>query len=128
MGLDEAFEWIGPVENPLEYFESATAVVSTSRREAWPVVPMEAGLVGVATVAFEVGGCAEMGALGLIRTVEFPDTAALAAAAMELHESPDTRTNLVRAIGEHVAQHQSPAVIGPRFLSMLDGLCEDRPR
>lgn len=128
LGLAESLRWCGEVDDPMPILAEASLVLSTSRREAWPVVPMEAAMAGTATAAFAVGGFVEMGELGCVETVPYPDTAALADAAIRLWRDPERRRALVRNTREHLAAHQSPEALTPVVIGLLQDLCKSRRR
>lgn len=124
LGLDGIVEWVGEVSDPRPYFAAADVVLSTSRREAWPLVPMEAGLSGTPTVAFAVGGLAGLARQGLVEAVPYPDTVALADSVLRLLTDRNRGQALVDAVIEHVGAKQSAAVVGPRIVAALERLME----
>lgn len=114
--------WTGEVPDAAAYLRAADVVVCTSRRDAQPLVPLEAALLGRPTAGFAVGGVTELGAEGCVATVEYPDTAALAATVAELLADPARSSGLVAAAAGRARRRQSPEVVGRAFVGELQRL------
>ncbi len=74
---------IGAVDNPAELLAAADALVLPSRTEGIPAVAIEAGLCGLAVVARDVGGVAEVvvdGVTGMLVAERSPEALAAALA------------------------------------------------
>ena len=96
-GFEDCF--VGPMQNPLGYLSRFDVLVLPSRREAAPVVVLEAMSLGVPIVAFDVGSIGDrLGPAG--RVVEPEDADALAAALIELVDDEALRTSLGRRARE----------------------------
>ncbi len=122
LGLEGVVEWAGDVPDPRRYFAEADVVLSTSRREAWPLVPMEAGLSGTPTVAFAVSGLAGLARQGLIEAAPYPDTVALADNVLVLLSDKSRGEALVNSVKHHVDVNQSVAAVAPLIVEALGRL------
>lgn len=122
LGLEGVVEWVGEVANPRRYFAEADVVLSTSRREAWPLVPMEAGLSGTPTVGFAVGGLAGLARHGLIEAAPYPDTVALADSVLALLSDKSRGESLVNSVRNYVEVNQSVTTVAPMIVEALGRL------
>ena len=119
--------WIGEVPDAAPYLRAADVVVSTSRRDAQPIVPLEAALVGRPTAGFAVGGLSELGAEGCVATVPYPDTVALAAVVGDLLEDAVRSADLAAAGARRARDRQSTGVVGRAVADELRRLMEAVP-
>jgi len=110
LGLDENVRFEGKV-NVLEEFPKVDLMVLTSISEAQPLVILEAGAVGIPSVATDVGSCSELlhgrtpedraiGAGGIITPMASPGETARAI--IELFEKPELRERMRDAMRERV--------------------------
>lgn len=107
--------WTGEVPDAAPFLRAADLVVSTSRRDAQPLVPLEAALLERPTAGFAVGGVAELGAEGCALTVAYPDTVALASAVCELLDDPRRSAALAAAGSGRARDRQSVETVGREF-------------
>lgn len=123
-GDAERVVWTGEVLDARPYLRAADVVVSTSRRDAQPLVPLEAALLGRPTAGFAVGGLAELGDEGCVAAVAYPDTVALAAAVRELLADGRLAAELAAAGARRARDRQSTEVVGRDFAHELHRLLE----
>lgn len=126
-GTENRVVLTGEVPDPARYLRAADVVVSTSRRDAQPLVPLEAALVGRPTAGFAVGGVAELGEQGCVATVPYPDTVALAAEVRDLLGDPVRSAALADAGARRARDRQSREVVGRAFADELGRLLEGTP-
>lgn len=116
--------WIGEVPDATPYLRAADVVVSTSRRDAQPLVPLEAALLGRPTAGFAVGGLAELGNEGCVAAVPYPDTVALAAEVRDLLTDSGRAAGLAAAGAQRARERQSTEIVGRAFADELLRLLE----
>lgn len=119
LGQHDRFAWIGEVADPGPYFRAARLLVMTSREDPKPLTPFEAAQADTATLGFTTGGLSDMAAEGMAVTVPYPDTAAMATAALELVDDPVRCAEMIARANAFAVEHRSPDTIGPRFLAEL---------
>lgn len=131
LGIADDIRWLGEVADASPYLAAADLVLLTSREDPHPLVPAEAALLGTATAAFDAGdwsatraGDASGTFADSMAWVEYPDVAALAAAAVSLLRSAQARDRLAARAAQRVSTHQSPEVIAGRFGEILSRLCQ----
>jgi glycosyltransferase involved in cell wall biosynthesis len=95
-GLGGRVVFTGSVANPYPWMAAADIFTLTSRQEQFPLVVLEAMVLGRPVVAFDVGSVAEQLA-GTGRLVPAGDVAAAASAVVELVGDRDVRHRLGRA-------------------------------
>jgi glycosyltransferase involved in cell wall biosynthesis len=122
-GLSDAVVWTGELDQPDTHLAAADVLVMTSREDPQPLVPLEAAHLGTPTVAFDVGGLAELGAAGAALTVPFPDTTALAASIVKLLDDRSLEASLVEAARRRAAA-QGEHVLVPRFVEEVRSVLE----
>jgi glycosyltransferase involved in cell wall biosynthesis len=89
-------ELIGPFREPRDFHRSLDVYISPSRTEGFPNVVAEAMATGLAVIATDVGGTAEvMGSTGIL--VPNEDAPAIASALDRLANDPAARTEIGRA-------------------------------
>ena len=123
-GDTERVVWTGEVADAVPYLRAADVVVSTSRRDAQPLVPLEAALVGRPTAGFAVGGVAELGAEGCVAVVPYPDTVALAEEIRTLLGDRRRAADLADVGARRARERQSTEVVGRVFVDELTRLLE----
>jgi glycosyltransferase involved in cell wall biosynthesis len=113
----------GALQNP--YAEMARFDVATlpSRDDPFPLVVLEAMLLGVPVVAFDVGGVrAQVGDTGVV--VPAGDVSAFASAVIDLLDDDDLRARLGTAARERVRDLYSSEAFRARITALVDGMCE----
>lgn len=127
-GLGERIRFMGVVDNPMDYFHHADAVVTASRYEAAPNVLVEAMAAGVPVIAADcpVGPKTILlgGQAGLLVPPE--DPVALAAAMMRLAGDPALRDRLV-AKGLERAREFSVAAAVPAYERLFEAAAQKEP-
>lgn len=118
--LSERVHWIGEVTDPAPLLGAADVLVSTSRRDAQPLAPLEAAVAGTPTVGFDIGGLADFARVGAVLTVGYPDTDALASLTVRVLDSLVVREGLLRSSLQLIESSRRLAMIGPQFTACLD--------
>jgi glycosyltransferase involved in cell wall biosynthesis len=126
-GDDDRVVFTGEVADAAPFLRAADVVVSTSRRDAQPLVPLEAALLGRPTAGFALGGLAELAAEGCVEAVPYPDTVALAAAVRELLGDAARCAELAAAGARRARDRQSTEVVGRDVTDELHRLLEAAP-
>jgi glycosyltransferase involved in cell wall biosynthesis len=112
----------GSVSDPRRCFEAADLVVLPSRGgDSMPAVLIEAGFLGVPSVATPVEGIVEIlddGNAGVL--VDRDDVAALTQAISALLDDPGRASSLATAAREHCLAHYDIAVVAKLWLRVLD--------
>ncbi len=126
-GDDDRVVFTGEVPHAAPFLRAADVVVSTSRRDAQPLVPLEAALLGRPTAGFAVGGLAELAAEGCVEAVPYPDTVALAAAVRELLDDAARGAELAAAGARRARDRQSTEVVAQDVAHELHRLLEAAP-
>jgi glycosyltransferase involved in cell wall biosynthesis len=126
-GDSDRVVWTGEVPDAGPYLRAADVVVSTSRRDAQPLVPLEAALLGRPTAGFAVGGVAELGSEGCVAVVPYPDTVALADEVRSLLGDQRRSADLAAAGARRARERQSIEVVGALFVGELTKLLEVSP-
>lgn len=121
LGLDDRLRWLGELEEVGPVLGAADVLITPTRRDARPLVPLEAAVAGTPTVAFAIGGVKDLAAEGAIEAVPFPDTSELARTALDMVEDADRSERLVRN-ARRLAAEQSIDSIGPRFVELVRAL------
>jgi glycosyltransferase involved in cell wall biosynthesis len=103
-GIQAAVVWEGEQANPFPYYGWADIVISPSRFEGFPNVPLEAMACGKAVICSDCRtGPRELTRTGRYgRLVPAEDSSALAAAIISLGDHPDAARDLGHAAHEHV--------------------------
>lgn len=99
------WHWTGYVKRANSFLADATMLVLPSRREALPLVLVEAGMAKKAVVASRIGGIPEVvidGTTGLLVPPEDPK--ALAEAILYLIRNPEKATRMGQKAYDHVRQ------------------------
>ena len=114
LGIGDRVHWLGRQPMPFPYYKAADLVVVPSRFEGIPNVLLEAMALGRPTIAADcMTGpriLTENGRFGVLVPVE--DSAALAAAIIELGDDAERRAELGQQAGEHIARtYDEPIVL-----------------
>jgi glycosyltransferase involved in cell wall biosynthesis len=114
LGLSDRVHWLGRQPVPFPYYQAADLVVVPSRFEGIPNVLLEAMALGRPTISADcMTGpriLTENGRFGVLVPVE--DSAALAAAIVEVGDDAERRAELGRRAGEHIARtYDEPIVL-----------------
>lgn len=121
LALDDTVTFAGHVERPETTLAAATVYVQPSRWEGVPMAALEAMAMGLPVVATRVGGLPEViehGVTGLLVPPDAPD--ALAAAIVEVVESPELAARLGSAARAWVRRHHSVDVSVARLIEVYD--------
>ncbi|WP_104107898.1 glycosyltransferase family 4 protein [Nocardioides sp. 616] len=112
-------EFTGPRANPYPAMARFDVATLPSRDDPFPLVVLEAMLLGKPVVAFDVGSVREqVGDAGIVVPAE--DVPAFAAAVRRLLVDPQLRADLGAAARARAEQHFSAAAFADRLRSILD--------
>ncbi len=116
-------EFLGPVENPYPHLRRFDLLVLPSRDDPFPLVVLEAMMLGTPVVAFDVGAVrAQVGEAGVMVPAEHTD--ALAEAVIRLVLDDGERLRLGRQAAARATAHFSTAA----FSRSLEDLVDDVTR
>ncbi|GAA2106714.1 hypothetical protein GCM10009841_26180 [Microlunatus panaciterrae] len=112
-------EFLGPSPNPYAHMRRFDVATLTSRDDPFPLVVLEAMLVGTPVVAFGVGSVAEqVGETGLV--VPPGDTDAFASAVVRLLSDDQERERLGRAARARVMDHYSTCAFATTLADVVE--------
>jgi glycosyltransferase involved in cell wall biosynthesis len=120
LGLSQYVRFIGSRLDPLNYFAAFDVFALTSRSDSFPLVVLEAAALGKPIVCFdETGGAREFigGDCGFV--VPHLDVDAMAAAVLNLLDSPDLRARLSQNAQAKV-QDYDVAVAAPKIWNVIE--------
>ncbi|MGF1664172.1 MAG: glycosyltransferase family 4 protein [Kineosporiaceae bacterium] len=119
VGAPAPGEFLGPRPNPYPVMRRFDIATLPSRDDPFPLVVLEAMLLGVPVVAFAVGGVPEqVGDTGVL--VPPGDVEAFAAAVRDLADDPGRRAELGRRARERAVDRFSPAAFRATLLAALE--------
>jgi glycosyltransferase involved in cell wall biosynthesis len=114
-------EFIGPAANPYPHLRRFDIATLPSRDDPFPLVVLEAMLLGTPVVAFDVGGVAEqIGDAGIV--VPAGDIDAFAAAVLKLITDEDTRKRLGTAASRRADEFYSADSFATNLAAIIDPL------
>ncbi len=122
-GLANRWHWFGQSPNTASLIPDLDLVVLPSRREALPLVLLEAGIAGKACVASRVGGIPEIivdGETGILVPPEDPEQ--LASSITKLLGNPELTAVMGAKAGERVRRVFDPKQFEQQFLSLYQSL------
>lgn len=129
-GLTDRFTFTGEVDDPASYMEAFDAFCLTSREDPYPLVCLEAALLGVPIVTFANGGMVELAVADgpsepLLASVPYLDVEAMADEVVELlRDREGARARGARLAAWVGAQHVSS--VGARELAEVIEAALDR--
>jgi len=103
---NKKIHWVGYVKNPVSFYAAMDMFVLPSRREGFPISPLEAAAMKLPTIASNVTGCTDAvvdGVTGLL--VEVDDTEQLYQAMLKLVKEPKLRKRLGRQGRQRVVNY-----------------------
>ena len=126
-GLADRVHFVGEQAHATDWYRALDLLVLTSREDPYPLVCLEAGLLGVPVVSFDNGGMAELldGDNGLV--VPALDVEAMAEAVGSLLADPSRRARMGERLAADVAARHDTAVAAPRLHELLLDLLGGRP-
>ena len=116
LGIAEKIRFLGYQDEVASFVAACDVYTSTSDTEGIPAVVIEAGYLGLPTVAFRVGGmheCVKDGETGVL--VPAGDEAALSGALLSLVDSPRLRDKMGQEGRRWVTRWFSIDVVGGRY-------------
>ncbi|MCB1018011.1 MAG: glycosyltransferase family 4 protein [Acidimicrobiales bacterium] len=123
-GLADRVHFVGEQSDAVDWYRMFDVLVLTSREDPYPLVCLEAGLVGTPVVAFDNGGMVELldGENGVV--VPALDVEAMAAAVADLLGDPERRRRMGERLAADVRSRHDTAVAAPRLYELLRSLLE----
>ena len=125
-GLEGRLRFLGSRPNPLDYFRLADVFVLTSREDPFPLVCLEASVLGTPVVSFDNGGMREFLAEGRGVVVPYLDIDAMAAAVEHMLDDPAVRRLIGEQASARVRSHHDVSVVAPALLEDVR-LAVERP-
>ena len=128
-GLEATVHFVGEQDHAVDWYRMFDVLVLTSREDPYPLVCLEAGVVGTPVVAFDNGGMAELldGENGVV--VPALDVEAMAGQVMALLDDPERRRRMGERLAADVRARHDTAVAAPALNELLMGLlAHGRPR
>lgn len=123
LGLDRIVRFVGPRANPFPLVASGDLLIVPSREDAFPLAVLEGMALGLAVVAFDVGGIPDqVGDCGAL--VPAGDAAAMAGTIRHLLEDSERR----RALGECGAARVEERFSIGRFREKVASLVDEELR
>jgi glycosyltransferase involved in cell wall biosynthesis len=121
------WHWLGFRSNPQALLADVDIVALPSRREAFSLVPLEAGIGCKPVVASDVGGIPETIVDRVTGRLVLPgDPRLLADVIVELLKSPDQAEALGKAAGERVRQKFNPELYFQKFQSVYKAIVDEQ--
>jgi len=122
-GIANRMRWVGEVTNPLDYFAACDAFVMVSREDPFPLVCLEAALLGKPIVCFaDAGGIPELVEADAGYAVRYLDLAAMTERLLQLSRDDGLRMALGARAAEKVREKYSLEVAAPRLLAIMNRL------
>lgn len=126
-GLEDVVRFIDHVDDPLPWIAGADIFLLPAREDAFPLVSVEAAVLGRPLVSFDSGGTPELiRAAGCGRVVKFPDVDAMADVLEELAAAPEQRSDLGGAGAEFARAQLTLTAAGPRLLRTIERTMDRR--
>jgi glycosyltransferase involved in cell wall biosynthesis len=120
-GIERSCRWLGPRDDVAELMQAADVLIHPAHEEGSPNVVLEAMAAGLAVIATDVGGTAELlGEVGLL--VPARDPTALAAAIIQLVTDQHLRTTLATSGRARASAEFSLEACVARYCALYAGL------
>jgi len=127
-GLERQVLFIGQVTNPLDYFAAADVFAMTSREDPYPLVCLEAALMGLPVLCFAgAGGVPEFVEDDAGMVFEYLNLPEMAQGIIELIENPETRRRLGRSATEKVRRRHDVNIGGQQLWLEICSCLESNP-
>jgi glycosyltransferase involved in cell wall biosynthesis len=122
-GLTNLVSWTGEVSNPLDYFSSFDAFALVSREDPFPLVCLEAALLGIPVLCFaKAGGIPEFLETDSGFVVDYLDVGAMADKLQLLADDEALRRRLGSCGADKVRARFSVEGAAPRLLDIMKRL------
>lgn len=122
-GVGDTFLWTGEVENPLDYFGCFDAFALVSREDPFPLVCLEAALLGKPILCFAgAGGAPELVEEDSGFVAPYLDLAEMADKLLLLGENEDLRRKMGACGAVKVRERFSVDVIAPRLHRLIQSM------
>jgi glycosyltransferase involved in cell wall biosynthesis len=121
MGLEGIVQFVGAVNNPLDYFVAGDVFAMVSREDPFPLVCLEAAALGKVILCFaDAGGMPEFVERDAGLVVPHLDLAAIAEKIVDLCRNPSLRNSLGKRAAEKVREHYDISVGAERIAKVVD--------
>lgn len=129
LGLGDRFRLVGSYDSVAQVFGAFDIFCLASREDPFPLVMLEASLLGVPVVSFDNGGVVELATAPgeeepIVEVVEYLDVDALGDAMAALARDPARRDALAARARDHVLDHHGIDGGAERWYEDLRGLHE----
>ena len=122
-GVADSFIWTGEVDNPLDYFANFDVFALVSREDPFPLVCLEAALLGKPIVCFaDAGGAPELVEQDSGFVVPYLDLEVMADKLMLLEQNKDMRRQMGTCGAAKVRERFSLDAKAPRLYQLIDDL------
>jgi len=119
-GLNGVVRWIGETADPLRYFAAGDAFAMVSREDPFPLVCLEAALVGKPVLCFaNAGGVPEFVRDDAGFVVPYLDVEAMADRVIELMHNPSLCQVMGRTGAERVKREFSVEACAPKLMAVI---------
>ena len=128
LGVQDAVRFLGVQSNVANYLQAANLFLLTSDTEGLPGVLLEAGLLGLAVVATQVGGVAECvrdGVTGIL--VERTDEEHLTRAVHQLLINPQRRDEMGQQAAQWIREKFTMDRIVAQYIDFYDRVRQPQP-
>jgi glycosyltransferase involved in cell wall biosynthesis len=122
-GIIDSFIWTGEVANPLDYFANFDAFALVSREDPFPLVCLEAALLGKPILCFaDAGGAPELIEQDSGFVVPYLDLEAMADKLILLQQSKDVARQMGACGATKVRERFSLDVVAPHLYQLINDL------
>lgn len=124
-GLSDTVVFTGEVPDPASFMSLFDVFCLTSREDPYPLVCLEAALLGVPIVTFANGGMAELAVADgadtpLLASVPYLDVEAMSDEVLRLLRDPARARRAGHRLAEWVAQHHVSSVGAPELFAVIE--------
>jgi glycosyltransferase involved in cell wall biosynthesis len=119
-GVSERVTWVGEAPNPMPYFAAADAFAMVSREDPFPLVCLEAALLGKPVCCFaEAGGIPELVEEDAGAVVPYLDVGAMAGRLLDWAQDESRRTALGKRASNKVRERFSVETAAKRIEAII---------
>ncbi len=125
-GLSERVHLLGEVQRPFGLMAAFDVLVLPSREDAFPLVVLEAGVLGRCVVAFDCGaGVREVLGDGRGALVGLEDVVSMGRRVVALLRDNERRRDMGAGLAEYVAQRHDVTTGAPAILSVIESTLQE---
>jgi glycosyltransferase involved in cell wall biosynthesis len=120
-GLDQYVHFCGEVSNPLDYFSASDVFVLLSREDPYPLVCLEAAILGKPVLCFDnAGGMPEFVENDAGFIVPYLDMNAMADKVIELLHDKSLREKIGERAAQKVQERHTVSVAAPQIVKVIN--------